>query len=306
MKVKKFLASLLITTAVLNITACSDAGNGSVADTTSKSEISATQTPDSKPETTKNSGTITTKSPESVATEDSEATTSKAPETTVTKAPETTTSTAPESEPPSSDTNNNAVIFANLSTGESYNLFNDTAIYTQSDGWASIALGGHDVEGAQGCSILGEVILDGVLCASGSSYTIYDSYKPPSFLVHLASDNGPVTIDDANYPDNFGNSLVYIEYVEPLKEITFTLDITFVGGDGNTYRISGKGSAPFTAGAEPPQRIYDETCIVCNGTGKCRGCNGTGWFSTVGDGIRCNSCYSYSGICIGCDGYGKH
>lgn len=310
---KRILATLLIIAACFSITACAGDSTSSAASNTdsvtseaekeeSKDGTSRNETTTKPPETTTKAPETTTKPPET--TTKPPETSTKAPETS-TKAPETTTSNAPETEPPASS-GFNEVTFTNLTTGEVFELYNDTAIYTQTDGWASFVLGGHDVKGEQGCSIVGEVVIDGLTCYSGSVRNINDSYKAPAFLVHLGSINGPVTIDNAYYPDNFKNSTLYIEYIDLLKEATFSMDITFIGGDGNTYRISGKGSAPFTRGTEPPERVYDETCTVCYGTGKCRGCNGTGWFSTVGDGIRCNSCYNYDGKCIGCDGHGKH
>lgn len=304
---KRLLATLLIIAACFGITACADDSTSSAASNTdsvtseaekeeSKDGTSSNEATTKPPETTTKPPETTTKAPE---------TTTKAPETTIAETPEATITEAPETKPPASS-GFNEVTFTNLTTGEVFELYNDTAIYTQTDGWASFVLGGHDVKGEQGCSIVGEVVIDGLTCYSGSVRNINDNYKAPAFLVHLGSINGPVTIDNAYYPDNFKNSTLYIEYIDQLKEATFSLDITFIGGDGNTYRISGKGSAPFTRGTEPPERVYDETCTVCNGTGKCRGCNGTGWFSTVGDGIRCNSCYNYDGACIGCDGLGKH
>ena len=234
--------------------------------------------------------------------------------TTVTEAPvETTTVTddpvettkKPEAVTPG-NTSAATAQFANVSTGEVTDLFNDIAVYSQQDGLVTIALGGHDVEGAEGCSIIGEVLIDAAICGSGMTYSSNNDYKAPIFYIHTASNNGPVSVDNVSYPDNFSDCYLIINKIDPLVEISFYLEIYFIGTDGKTYCFGGQGTAPFTEGAEPPQRVYDEICTVCNGTGLCRGCKGTGWFSTVGDGIRCNSCYNYSGLCIGCDGHGKH
>lgn len=326
MKIRRFLTALLIVSMTFSLTACAGSNVGSSADSTDSvtseaekdegSETSSTETVTKAHETTttkapettttKAPETTTTKAPETTTTKTPETTTTKTPETTIAETPEATITEAPETEPPPDGLPISEMRFSNITTGESYEMFNDTAIYTQADGWASFALGGHDVEGAEGCSIIAEIILDAAVCGSQTSHIIYDEYKPPSFFVHIGTLDGLVTINDADYPDNFGDCLIYFEYLDPLKEVVFVLDVMFVGGDGNTYRISGTGRAPFTKGEVPPERVYDETCIVCNGTGKCRVCNGSGWFSTVGDGIRCSSCYNYNGACIGCDGYGKH
>lgn len=315
MKIRRFLTALLIASMAFSLTACAGDSTSSAASNTdsvtseagkeeSKDGTSSNEATTKPPETTTKAPETTTKAPET--TTKAPETTTKAPETTIAETPEATITEAPETEPPPEGLPLSEMKFSNFTTGESYEMFNDTAIYTQADGWASFALGGHDVEGAEGCSIIAEIILDAAVCGSQTSHLIYDDYKPPSFLVHIGTLDGYVTINDADHPDNFGDCLIYFEYLDPLKEVVFVLDVMFVGGDGNTYQISGTGRAPFTRGELPPERVYDETCIVCNGTGKCRGCNGSGWFSTVGDGIRCNSCYNYDGACIGCDGLGKH
>ncbi len=58
----------------------------------------------------------------------------------------------------------------------------------------------------------------------------------------------------------------------------------------------------------PPREKYskEQSCIVCKGTGKCRGCDGKGWYTTtIGSYVvDCKLCHN-SGGCSICHGSGK-
>ncbi len=56
-----------------------------------------------------------------------------------------------------------------------------------------------------------------------------------------------------------------------------------------------------------PRQKQEKWCRICNGSGKCKTCNGDGWVNRIGIGHDgyCTSCPNHNGLCSSCNGRGK-
>lgn len=46
-------------------------------------------------------------------------------------------------------------------------------------------------------------------------------------------------------------------------------------------------------------------CFSCHGSGRCRTCDGKGWYWSGLDKLQCPNCTNHDGVCIHCGGKGK-
>ena len=86
------------------------------------------------------------------------------------------------------------------------------------------------------------------------------------------------------------------EYQEALAN--FNMEMMRLQQD---YSSGNSSSSSMSTSRSTSSRI----CNVCGGSGRCKTCNGTGWYTSIGIGSGKHRCHCKNGICSYCNGKGR-
>lgn len=144
------------------------------------------------------------------------------------------------------------------------------------------------------------------MCKSSMSLSDQELRDKAVLDLCIIGETNAVEYDSSTSPDVFSDMYFEMGQYTQDKEAGFIINTKFVY-EGNTYSLEASAAANYTEYQEnqdgAPGNTQNETCLYCNGSGRCFLCDGLGYTTWGGTQVDCNSCGG-TGVCYYCSGTG--